>query len=163
MEIIVKKTGILKISKYTFKCFLGKKGLSNNKKEGDFKTPKGKFLLRYVMYRSDRVKKPITILPTYIIKKNHICCDDPENPNYNKIFESISLESHEKLWRKDTLYDILIVIGHNDNPIIKNNGSAIFVHLSKKNTYSTEGCISIEKKNMIDLLKCNPKKISIID
>jgi len=161
MKILVKKTGIIKFAKYSFKCLLGKKGITCSKKEGDFKTPKGTFFLRYVMYRSDRVKKPKTNLPIYIIKKNHVCCDDPKNPYYNKIFETKNLELGEKLWRRDILYDILIVIGYNDNPIIKGKGSAIFLHLSKKNIVSTKGCIAIEKKNMVNLLKYCPKKIKI--
>ena len=161
MDIFVKKTGILKFAKYTIKCFLGKKGITSNKKEGDFKTPEGTFFLRYVMYRPDRIKTPKTNLPIRIIKKNHICCDNPEHPNYNKIFETKNLNLGEKLWRKDFLYDIVVVIGYNDNPIVKDKGSAIFLHLNKKNIITTEGCIAIEKKNMINLLKYCPKKIKI--
>ena len=161
MNIFVKKTGILKFAKYTIKCFLGKNGITSNKKEGDFKTPKGTFFLRYVMYRPDRIKKPKTNLPIHIIKKNHICCNDPANLFYNKIFKTKNSNLGEKLWRKDVLYDILIVIGYNDNPIIKDKGSAIFLHLSKKNITATKGCIAIEKKNMINLLKYCPKKIRI--
>ena len=161
MNIFVKKTGVLKFAKYTIKCFLGKNGITSNKKEGDFKTPKGIFFLKYVMYRPDRIKKPKTNLPTCIIKKNHICCDNPKHPKYNTIFETKNLNLGEKLWRKDLLYDIVIVIGYNDNPVIKGKGSAIFLHLSKKNIITTEGCIAIEKKNMINLLKYYPKKIKI--
>ena len=161
MKIFVKKTGMLRFNKYIIKCFLGKKGITFNKKEGDLKTPKGTFFLRYVMYRPDRIKKPKTNLPVYIIKKNHICCDNPKNPNYNKIFETKNLDLGEKLWRKDLLYDILIIVGYNDKPVIKGRGSAIFLHLSKKNITTTDGCIAIGKKNMINLLKYCPKKIKI--
>ena len=161
MKIFIKKTGVRKFAKYRFKCFLGKNGVTYNKKEGDFKTPEGFFSLRYVMYRSDKIKKPKTRLPIYIIKKNHVCCNDPKNHNYNKIFETKNLDLGERLWRKDILYNILIVIGYNDNPIIKDKGSAIFLHLSKKNITSTKGGIALEKKNMINLLKHYPKKIKI--
>ena len=161
MNIFVKKTGILKFAKYTIKCFLGKNGITSNKKEGDFKTPKGTFFLRYVMYRPDRIKKPKTNLPTCIIKKNHICCDNSKHPKYNKIFETKNFDLGEKLWRKDILYDILVVIGYNDNPIIKGKGSAIFLHLSKKNITTTKGCVAVEKKTMINLLKYCLKKIKI--
>jgi len=161
MKIFVKKTGIIKFAKYNFKCFLGKNGITYNKKEGDLKTPKGTFSLRCVMYRSDRIRKPKTHLPIYIIEKNHICCDDPKNRNYNKIFQTKNLDLGERLWRKDILYDILIVIGYNDNPIIKDKGSAIFLHLSKKNITSTKGCIAFDKKNMIHLLKHCPNEIKI--
>ena len=161
MNIFVKKTGILKFANYTIKCFLGKNGITSNKKEGDFKTPKGTFFLRHIMYRPDRIKKPKTNLPVHIIKKNHICCDNPKHPNYNKIFETKNLNLGETLWRKDILYDIVIVIGYNDNPVVKGRGSAIFLHLSKKNIVTTDGCIAIEKENMINLLKYSPKKIKI--
>ena len=161
MKIFIKKTGIIKSSKYTFKCFLGKNGITCNKKEGDLKTPKGTFPLKYVMYRPDRVKKPKTNLPIYVIKKNHVCCDDPKSSFYNKILETKNLDLGEKLWRKDILYDILIVIGYNDNPIIKGKGSAIFLHLANKNTITTKGCVAVEKKNMIKLLEFYPKKIKI--
>ena len=161
MNIFVKKTGVLKFSKYTIKCFLGKNGVTSKKQEGDLKTPKGTFFLRHIMYRPDRIKKPKTTLPIHIIKKNHICCDNPKHHNYNKIFETKNLNLGEKLWRKDFLYDIVVIIGYNDNPVIKSKGSAIFLHLSKKNVITTEGCIAIEKKNMIKLLKCQPRKIEI--
>ena len=113
------------------------------------------------MYRCDKIKKLKTNLPTYIIKKNHICCDDPKNSFYNKILEIKNSNLTEKLWRKDILYDILIVIGYNDGPIIKGKGSAIFLHLCEKNYKPTKGCIAIEKKNMVKLLKCYTKKIRI--
>ena len=152
MDIFVKKTGILKFAKYTIKCFLGKKGITSNKKEGDFKTPEGTFFLRYVMYRPDRIKIPKTNLPIRIIKKNHICCDNPEHPNYNKIFETKNLNLGEKLWRKDFLYDIVVVIGYNDNPIVKDKGSAIFLHLTNKKYKATRGCVAILKKDFVKIL-----------
>ena len=89
------------------------------------------------------------------------CCDDPKSSFYNKILETKNLDLGEKLWRKDILYDILIVIGYNDNPIIKGKGSAIFLHLASKNTITTKGCVALEKKNMIKLLEFYPKKIKI--
>ncbi len=161
MDIFVKKTGILKYSKYIAKCLLGKNGITSSKKEGDLKTPRGSFILKYVMYRADRTKKPKTHLPTYIIRKNHVCCDNPGCPKYNTIIETKNLDLSEKLWRKDSLYDIVIVIGYNDNPVIKGKGSAIFLHLSKRNIITTEGCVAIDKKNMINLLKYPIKKIKI--
>ena len=161
MKIFIKKTGIIKSSKYIFKCSLGKKGITSNKKEGDLKTPEGTFPLKYVMYRPDRVKKPKTNLPIYVIKKNHVCCDDPKSSFYNKIFETNNSDLGEKLWRKDILYDILVVIGYNYNTIIKGKGSAIFLHLSNTDTIATKGCVAIEKENMIKLLEFYPKKIKI--
>ena len=162
MKILVKRSGLLKISQYYFQCNLGKNGVTFNKKEGDDKTPLGTFPLNFVMYRSDRISKPKTNLKIINIKKNHVCCDDPKDLNYNKIFQTNNINISEKLWRNDSLYDILIVIGYNYNQVIKNKGSAIFLHLNKKNYNSTKGCISIKKENMIKLLKYSPKKIQII-
>ena len=85
MEILIKTPGIIKFGKYYFKCLIGKNGITFNKKEGDLKTPKGTFNLRYVMYRNDRIVKPKTCLPIYPIKKNHIWCDNPKSNNYNQI------------------------------------------------------------------------------
>ena len=161
MQISVKKSGIITFANRNYKCLLGKNGVTLDKNEGDLKTPLGIFSLRYVMYRCDRMKKPKTILPTHIIKKNHICCDDPNHNKYNKIFETKNFNLGERLWRKDSLYDILIVIGYNDTPIVKGKGSAIFLHLTKKNILKTKGCVAIKQKNMLDLLKYYPTKIKI--
>ena len=85
MDIIVSGNGTVKIGNFIFKCSLGIRGITDDKSEGDFKTPRGTFPLRYIMYRKDRIKKFKTNLSSYPINKNHICCDDPDNINYNKI------------------------------------------------------------------------------
>tara|TARA_B100000029_G_scaffold132543_1_gene126458 strand:- start:14651 stop:15142 length:492 start_codon:yes stop_codon:yes gene_type:complete len=162
MIILVNKLGMLRFKNHYFRCGLGKNGITNNKKEGDYKTPKGIFNIKNIMYRKDRIKNIKTKIPKIIIKKNHICCDIPSNPNYNKIFKTNDISIGERLWRKDSLYDILVVLDYNLNPIIKNKGSAIFLHLfENKKKIVTKGCISIEKKNMLALLKNNPNKIKI--
>tara|TARA_Y100000590_G_scaffold399632_1_gene483093 strand:- start:8985 stop:9473 length:489 start_codon:yes stop_codon:yes gene_type:complete len=161
MEILIKTPGIIKFGKYYFKCLIGKNGITFNKKEGDLKTPKGTFNLRYVMYRADKIKKPKTKLPIFKIKKKHICCDNIEDSNYNKIFETNNFDLGERLWRNDSIYDILIVIGYNHLPVIKGKGSAIFLHLSEKTKKSTEGCIAVKKKIMFNILKYDVRKIKI--
>ncbi|PPR37965.1 MAG: hypothetical protein CFH26_00428 [Alphaproteobacteria bacterium MarineAlpha6_Bin4] len=161
MEILIKTPGIIKFGKYYFKCLIGKNGITFNKKEGDLKTPKGTFNLRYVMYRADKIKKPKTKLPIFKIKKKHICCDNIEDSNYNKIFETNNFDLGERLWRNDSIYDILIVIGYNHLPVIKGKGSAIFLHLSEKTKNSTEGCIAVRKKIMFNILKYDVRKIKI--
>ena len=161
MEILIKTPGIIKFGKYYFKCLIGKNGITFNKKEGDLKTPKGTFNLRYVMYRADKIKKPKTKLPIFKIKKKHICCNNIEDSNYNKIFETNNFDLGERLWRNDSIYDILIVIGYNHLPVIKGKGSAIFLHLSEKTKKSTEGCIAVKKKIMFNILKYDVRKIKI--
>ena len=162
MEILIKTPGIIKFGKYYFKCLIGKNGITFNKKEGDLKTPKVTFNLTYVMYRADKIKKPKTKLPIFKIKKKHICCDNIEDSNYNKIFETNNFDLGERLWRNDSIYDILIVIGYNHLPVIKGKGSAIFLHLSEKTKKSTEGCIAVKKKIMFNILKYDVRKIKII-
>ena len=162
MIILVNKLGMLKFGKLFFKCGLGENGITNNNKEGDLKTPKGIFKIKNIMYRKDRIKNIKTKLTKIVIQKNHVCCDVSSNTNYNKIYRTNNITLSEKLWRKDSLYDILIVLDYNMDPVKKNKGSAIFLHLFDKNKkIETKGCVSIEKKNMLTLLKNNPNKIKI--
>lgn len=161
MEILIKTPGIIKFGKYYFKCLIGKNGITFNKKEGDLKTPKGTFNLRYVMYRADKIKKPKTKLPIFKIKKKHICCDNIEDSNYNKIFETNNFDLGERLWRNDSIYDILIVIGYNHLPVIKGKGSAIFLHLTNKKYHPTKGCIAILKKDFLKILPLIKKNTKI--
>ena len=160
MYVIISRTGIGRIGNFRFKCALGKNGVTYNKVEGDNKTPAGVFPLRFVMYRRDRIKKPKTNLQIYPLKPSLICCDDPKKKKYNKIYVGKKSET-ESLWRSDCLYNIILVIGYNDSSIVKNKGSAIFMHLTKKNYTSSQGCIALKKKDMLRLLCHNPKKIKI--
>jgi len=161
MEIVISK-GIGKIGNFKFKCAIGKNGVAINKSEGDLKTPKGTFSLRYVMYRNDRIVKPKTYLPIYPIKKNHIWCDNPKSNNYNQICERKEINETEPLWRKDSLYNIIIVVGYNDQPVQKDKGSAIFIHLTTKKYTPTKGCITLNLNDIKKLLSYNPKNIKII-
>ena len=61
--------------------------------------------------------------------------------------------NHEKLWREDEAYDIILVISHNTKPTIKNKGSAIFIHCSYSDNRNTAGCIALNKKDLFFLLK----------
>ena len=80
-------------------------------------------------------------------------CDDPKSKKYNKLIRLPTKFSHEKLYRKDNIYDLILVLNYNINPIIKNKGSAIFIHISKKNYKATAGCIALNKINLIKLLE----------
>jgi len=150
-------------NKKLYKCALGKNGITKNKKEGDKKTPAGIFSLGKIFYRKDKIKNLKTQLKKIIIKKNMVWCDDPRNKFYNKLIVTND-KSKEKLFRKDNLYDIIIVINYNIRPVKKNKGSAIFIHLSRKNYSGTMGCIALSKKDLIEILKSlkNNEKIKII-
>ena len=147
MNIELKKK-FLYFKNYKLRCAVGKRGISSKKKEGDKKTPKGEFKLKYILYRKDRILNLKTKLKKIEIKKEMRWCDDPGSKNYNKIISSSNKYSCEKLWRKQNIYDIILVIDYNLNPIIKNKGSAIFLHIAKRNYQPTNGCIAVSKKNI---------------
>jgi L,D-peptidoglycan transpeptidase YkuD (ErfK/YbiS/YcfS/YnhG family) len=159
--IIVKKSGYLKYKKFKFRCALGKGGIKQKGKEGDFITPKGKFKLIKIYYRSDRIKKINSTLKTIKIKKNMGWCDDVSSNYYNKQIKISKKIGHEKLHRKDNLYDIIVVLNYNLNPIIKGKGSAIFLHVAKKNYNKTQGCIALKKNELLSLISKIKKNTQI--
>jgi len=161
--IIVKKTGYLKYKKFKFRCALGKSGINNKIKEGDNVTPRGTYKAIKLFYRSDRISKIRTVLKKIKIKKNMGWCDDPDSKFYNKQIKLPTLFSHEKLYRKDNIYDLIVVLDYNFKPVVKNKGSAIFIHITNKYK-PTQGCIALAKDNLIKLLSLIKKntKIKII-
>ena len=153
MLITLKNKDTLHFKNFFFKCAIGKNGLTFNKKEGDKKTPKGTFNLDKLYYRKDRIKKHKTKLNCIPILKSMGWCDDVSNQkNYNKLIKFPFKFKAEKLYLKENIYDVIVVLNYNMKPIIPNKGSAIFLHLAKKNYRSTEGCIAISKKDMRLLL-----------
>jgi L,D-peptidoglycan transpeptidase YkuD (ErfK/YbiS/YcfS/YnhG family) len=159
--IIVKKSGYLKYKNFKFRCALGKGGIKQKEREGDFITPKGKFKLIKIYYRSDRVKKINSTLKKIKIKKNMGWCDDVNSKYYNKQIKINDKISHEKLYRKDSLYDILVVLNYNLNPIIRRKGSAIFLHVAKKNYSKTQGCIALKRNELLNLVSKIKKNTQI--
>ena len=135
-------------------CCIGLNGLTLDKIEGDSCTPIGAWPFRRVFYRADKQDKPLTQLPLTRITKQMGWCDDPkDDDNYNKLVELPYLYSHEKLWRDDDLYDIIVELGYNDRPPIKGRGSAIFMHLMAKDGSPTAGCISLRKDDLLNLIR----------
>ena len=160
MIIKLKNKGKLIVSSFVFKCSIGKNGLKKNKIEGDKSTPLGTFQLGDLYWRPDRVKKPETRLKCIPITKNMKWCNDENSKFYNKEFTKNIDIKHEKLFRKDYKYDFLIVTSYNRKKIIKNKGSAIFLHLTK-DYKPTAGCIALKKKDFLILLKLINKKTKI--
>ena len=150
--IIKLNKNILEVDQFQFKCCIGKNGLSKNKIEGDKKTPKGLFKLGRLYYRSDKLKIIKTKFEKKVISPSMGWCDDPKNKHYNKLINREKNNKSEKLFRHDYKYDLLIEIMYNKNPIKKNKGSAIFLHLTK-NYQPTSGCIAIRKNDFEILLK----------
>ena len=160
MTILIKNKHTLQVDDFKFRCCIGKKGSTSNKKEGDKKTPKGTFEIENLYFRKDRKKKPLTLLNCIEIKKNMGWCDDARFPKkYNKLFQIEKKIRHEKLIRKDHKYDFLIPIKYNFKKPITNRGSCIFIHLTR-NYKPTAGCIALKEKDfliMIKIIKKNSK------
>ena len=143
----------LTFKNYKAKCAIGKKGIGSKKKEGDLITPRGKYKVKYILYRKDRIKKIQSEMSVIKIEKNMGWCDDPRSRNYNKLIKLPSIYRHEKLFKKENIYDIILVLNYNMRPIKKNKGSAIFIHVSKKNFKKTEGCVAIQKRDLLKIVK----------
>ena len=150
--IIVKNSGYLKYKNLKFRCALGKAGIKKKKLEGDNITPRGIFKITKIYYRADRIKNIQTSLKKIKIKKNVGWCDDPNSNFYNKEITLPTKFSHEKLYRKDNLYDLIVVLNYNMQPIKKNKGSAIFIHIANKFYKKTKGCIALKKEDLIKML-----------
>ena len=162
MIIIIKNKDTLLIDDFKFKCSVGKKGFSKKKIEGDLTTPKGRYNLSNIYYRADRVQKPLSKLKSIPIRKNMGWCDDPNSKFYNKLIKikkKLKIKC-EKLYRKDSKYDFLILIKYNYKNPIKFKGSAIFLHLTK-NYLPTKGCIALCEKDFLILAKLINKKTKI--
>ena len=161
MTIYLKNKDTLQVDDFEFKCCIGKNGLSKNKIEGDNKTPVGLFKLGHLYYRKDKTNKPNSKLKKILIKRNMGWCNDITNKkNYNKLIKTNINIRHEKLFRKDYKYDLLIPIKYNYHKPIPGRGSCIFIHLTN-NYKSTAGCIALKKKDFLIMLMLINKKTKI--
>ena len=147
-------------------AFIGRSGLiaADQKREGDGATPRGHWPLREVFFRQDRIKRPETTLPLTSLRRDHGWCDDPASAAYNRLVSLPFEPSHEKLWRDDHAYDVMIPLGYNDNPVMAGHGSAIFFHCLEEGRSHTEGCVAISSDQMQILLpEFSPDSVMIID
>tara|TARA_E500000178_G_C17021211_1_gene755720 strand:- start:1224 stop:1715 length:492 start_codon:yes stop_codon:yes gene_type:complete len=161
MIIFLKNKHTLQVEDFYFKCSIGKNGISKNKIEGDKKTPKGTYKIGPLYYRKDRVKNIKTELKYISINKKMGWCDDARDfKNYNKMIYTNTNSSHEKLYRKDHKYDLLIPIKYNYSNPTPGRGSCIFIHLTK-NFGPTAGCIALSKKDFLIMLKIINKNTKI--
>ena len=160
--IIINKSGFLKYKKLKFKCTLGKAGIRKKKREGDNITPKGTFKIVKIYYRSDRIKKISSKFRLIEITKNIGWCDDPKSRKYNQPIKLPTKYSHEILYRRDNIYDLILVLNYNMKPTIKNKGSAIFIHMAKENYKKTAGCVALKKVDLIFLIKEINKNTKVI-
>lgn len=136
-----------------YACRIGREGATPDKREGDLKSPIGIFPMRWCYWRPDKFEKPPeTHLPLLEIHPTDGWCDDPGHALYNQPVALPFDASHEKLWRDDDVYDLVIPLGYNDDPVKAGKGSAIFLHLMRTDGVGTEGCVAMERKDLLALL-----------
>lgn len=144
--------GSLRCGDQMLPCILGRSSIRAQKREGDGATPKGRFSLRRVLYRADRVPTPKTELPAAAIARDDGWCDEPEDPRYNQSVKLPYPVSAEPLWREDHLYDLVVVLGHNDDPVVPGHGSAIFMHIAATDGEPTAGCVALQREHLLSVL-----------
>lgn len=141
-----------------YPCALGRGGIATEKREGDGATPRGRFALRRVLYRADRGAAPDSGLEAAAIGVRDGWCNDPAHADYNRPVILPHPASAEALWRADGLYDLVVVLGHNDDPVVAGAGSAIFLHLARPGWEPTEGCVAMAGADLRRILEsCTTK------
>jgi L,D-peptidoglycan transpeptidase YkuD (ErfK/YbiS/YcfS/YnhG family) len=153
-SIVVRTTAIdrrkacLACRDWRWRCALGRTGIGTDKREGDGRTPRGVVRVRALWYRADRIRKPSSPLPTRAIRQWDGWCDDPRHPRYNRPVRLPFAASHERMWRDDGLYDLVLELGWNDRPPVPGRGSAIFMHVARPGLAPTEGCIALPLRQL---------------
>jgi L,D-peptidoglycan transpeptidase YkuD (ErfK/YbiS/YcfS/YnhG family) len=135
-----------------WRCTVGAGGIREDKVEGDAATPAGTYPLRRIYFRNDRLVLPKVGLPARPINEHDGWCDDPRSPSYNRLVRIPNEWSHEKMWREDGLYDLVVVVGYNDDPPEGEWGSAIFLHIAREDYSPTQGCIAFARDDLLDLV-----------
>jgi len=152
--------GHLQLGSLILPCALGRSGIKARKREGDGATPRGRFRLRYGLYRPSAGRPP-TVLPFRVIHRDDGWSDCPRDRNYNRPVRFPYAASAECLWRDDGLYDLIVVLGYNDVPRVRYRGSAIFLHIARDDFRPTEGCIALRARDLRRLLALLPKESEI--
>ena len=125
-------------------CVFGRSGVTDAKVEGDGASPRGRYRLRSCYWRADRGLRPVTGLPTMPVARDLGWCDDPGHPLYNRPVRLPFAASHERMWRDDRAYDVVVVLDQNMDPAVPGAGSAVFWHLTKGEPATpTEGCVAV--------------------
>lgn len=135
-----------------WRCSVGAGGVREDKVEGDAATPVGEFPLRHIYFRNDRLVLPKVRLPARAISRHDGWCDDPRSSSYNRLVRIPNDWSHEKLWREDGLYNLLVVVGYNDDPPEGEWGSAIFLHIARGDHEPTRGCVAFKAADLLELV-----------
>ncbi len=155
MDLVVTPDGIADWRGRSMRCALGRSGIvaAGDKREGDGATPAGRWAFRRVLFRDDRIAAPGSVLPTRAIAPTDGWCDDPGHPDYNRPVTLPFAAGHEKMWRDDALYDLVVVLGHNDGPPEPGMGSAIFLHVAAAGHAPTEGCVALDLEDLLGIVE----------
>ena len=155
MDIVVRAEGGVIIADWGAglrRSAVGKSGIGEKLREGDGITPIGIWPLRRVLYRADRLAEPHTQLPLAPIEPDQAWCDSPDDPRYNQLVRLPPGTSEEHLWRADSLYDVIVVVGFNDAPAVPGRGSAIFIHVARPDYGATAGCVALARNDLLEAL-----------
>lgn len=150
MIYVATADGWLDLGGRRVRCALGPAGVvpAAAKREGDDASPAGTWPVRRALYRPDHGPAPATALPIAAIAQDDGWCDAPGDPAYNRPVKLPYPASAERMWRDDRLYDLVVILGHNDDPPVPGLGSAIFMHLAKPGYAPTHGCVAVARADM---------------
>ena len=152
MKLVAYADGWMEAGGILYRTALGRGGVRAHKMEGDGASPQGTWPLREVLYRADRMARPETNLPVTALAPEDGWCDQPDDPLYNRQVRLPYAGRHEDLWRADHLYDVIVVVGYNDEPVMPGRGSAIFIHLASEGYGTTEGCAALSRDDLLDIV-----------
>jgi L,D-peptidoglycan transpeptidase YkuD (ErfK/YbiS/YcfS/YnhG family) len=144
--------GVVIFGRFQLPCALGRSGIRALKREGDGATPRGKFRVRQAFYRGDKVLRPRTGIGLRSLEPQFGWCDAPGDRNYNRFVSHPYPASAEYMWRDDELYDLVIVLGYNDEPRVQGRGSAVFMHVARAGFRPTEGCVALRRSDLLKLM-----------
>jgi len=152
MDLIVTGAGEARWGERRWRCAIGPAGIAAEKREGDGTTPAGRFAIRRLLYRPDRLAPPPTGLSSLPLSPLDGWCDDPADPLYNRPIPLPYRARHERLWLESAVYDLILVLGHNDDPVRPGAGSAVFLHVARPDYSPTGGCIALAKPDLLAML-----------
>ena len=153
MDIVIRHQGSIHVADWEAgarRCAVGRSGIGEKLREGDGLTPLGRWPLRRVLYRADRLTLPATTLPAAPIEPQDAWCDVPSDPKYNLLVRLPYPSLEERLWREDPLYDLIVVVGFNDSPVVPGRGSAIFLHVARPGFTATAGCVALKREDLAE-------------
>lgn len=155
--------GLLRMGRHTWRACAGRAGVTRHKQEGDEATPAGLLPLRRVLYRADRLRPPAASVPVEALAPDDGWCDDPQDPRYNTPIRHPDPARHEALWRADAVYDVVGVLGWNDAPVRRGEGSAIFLHVVRPDYAPTEGCVALALADLLAALAAGLTAVRVAD